>query len=129
MARLALAFDEVLAVTAPVVAPGVSVVALVGDLREAEAVPLLEAAFGDLTPGSGRASGAEAGPSRTQIDLAVAVAQAALGYVVAAPPPSHPDWFAWRILLYVLSHGYEGRLGSRGHQPARPCLLHRCAST
>ncbi len=41
----------------------------------------------------------------------MAVAQAGLGYVVLAPPPDHPDCAAWRMLLYVLSHGYEGRLG------------------
>jgi zinc protease len=111
MARLALAFDEVLAVTAPVVKPGVSVVALVGDLQPAEAVPLLENAFGDQTPVTAALPAPKPGPRERQIDLAVAVAQAALGYVVPAPPPSHPDWFAWRILLYVLSHGYEGRLG------------------
>ncbi len=111
MARLALAFDEVLAVTAPVVKPGVSVVALVGDLQPAEAVPLLENAFGDQTPVTAALPAPKPGPRERQIDLAVAVAQAALGYVVPAPPPSHPDWFAWRTLLYVLSHGYEGRLG------------------
>ena len=40
-----------------------------------------------------------------------AKAQDQLGYVVAAPSPSDPDWYAWRMLLWVLSHGYEGRLG------------------
>ncbi len=38
-------------------------------------------------------------------------AQARIGYVVAAPPWQHADAWAWRCLLYVLSHDYEGRLG------------------
>jgi predicted Zn-dependent peptidase len=45
------------------------------------------------------------------VDLGAPAPQWQLGYVVAAPPPANPDWFAWRALLYVLSHGYEGRLG------------------
>jgi predicted Zn-dependent peptidase len=109
--RLALAFDEVLAVATPAVSPGASIVALVGNMQLAEAMPLLEAAFGDLTPATADMPAPKAGPRELRIDLDVAVAQAALGYVVLAPPPSHPDWFAWRMLLYVLSHGYEGRLG------------------
>jgi len=110
-ARLALAFDEVLAVTTPAASPGVSVVALVGDVQLTATMPLLEAAFGDLTPATPDLPAPKAGPRERQIDLDVAVAQAGLGYVVLAPPPDHPDWFAWRMLLYVLSHGYEGRLG------------------
>ena len=40
------------------------------------------------------------------------IAQAQLGYVVPAPAPSARDALAWRLLLYVLTHGYEGRLGT-----------------
>jgi zinc protease len=111
MARLALAFDESLGVTPPTVSPGASVVALVGDLQLAEAKPLLESELGGLRPARADLPVPKAGPRERQIDLEVAVAQAGLGYVVLAPPPSDPDWLAWRILLYVLSHGYEGRLG------------------
>ena len=38
-------------------------------------------------------------------------AQARLGYVVPAPLAGFGDALSWRILLYVLTHGYEGRLG------------------
>lgn len=38
-------------------------------------------------------------------------AQSQIGYAVPAPPPSDSAADAWRILLYVMSHGYEGRLG------------------
>jgi predicted Zn-dependent peptidase len=109
--RLALAFDEVLAVGTPAVGAGATVVALVGDLRLEDVLPTLEVAFGDLTPATANLPTPKAGARELQIDLDVVVAQAGLGYVVLAPPPSHPDWFAWRMLLYVLSHGYEGRLG------------------
>jgi hypothetical protein len=110
-ARLALAFDEALAVSAPAVKAGPTAVALVGDLRFEDVLPLLETAFGDLKPGAAERWAPAAGPRETRIDLTVVKAQAQLGYVVAAPSPRDPDWFAWRMLLYVLSHGYEGRLG------------------
>jgi predicted Zn-dependent peptidase len=45
------------------------------------------------------------------VTLDQAKAQAQLGYVVPAPAAGAPDACAWRSLLYILSHGYEGRLG------------------
>jgi predicted Zn-dependent peptidase len=41
----------------------------------------------------------------------VARSQAQIGYAVPAPLPADPQFLAWRALLYVLTHGYEGRLG------------------
>jgi predicted Zn-dependent peptidase len=38
-------------------------------------------------------------------------AQVAIGYAVKAPGAADPAYPAWRIALYILSHGYEGRLG------------------
>ena len=108
--RLAVAFDEVLGVSAPE-RTGISAIALVGDLRIEDVLPKLEEAFGDLTPASSDPLQPRTVPRNLEIELPVAKAQAQLGYVVAAPPPSDSDWFAWRMLLYVLSHGYEGRLG------------------
>jgi zinc protease len=111
-ARLAMAFDEVLAIDHEPVDAGASAIALVGDLQLTDALPMLEAAFGDQTPPVARRSAPTvASRPEVRIDLAVAKAQAQLGYVVAAPPVGHPDWAAWRALLYVVSHGYEGRLG------------------
>ena len=110
-ARLELAFDEVLGAGAPTVGSGVTAVALVGDLRLEDALPLLEGAFGDLSPMDAEPIAPKAGPRELRIDLAAAVAQDQLGYAVAAPPSNDPDWLPWRMLLYVLSHGYEGRLG------------------
>jgi predicted Zn-dependent peptidase len=45
------------------------------------------------------------------VSLGVAVAQAALGYIVAVPGPGDARFDAFRLLLYILSHDYEGRLG------------------
>jgi predicted Zn-dependent peptidase len=109
-ARLAVAFDEVLGVSAPERA-GISAIALVGDLRIEDVLPKLEEAFGDMTPADPAPLHPRTVPRDLEIEVPVAKAQAQLGYVVAAPPPGHPDCFAWRMLLYVLSHGYEGRLG------------------
>jgi zinc protease len=39
------------------------------------------------------------------------VAQERLGYIVRAPGPNDPAAAAWWMMRYVLSHGYEGRLG------------------
>jgi predicted Zn-dependent peptidase len=38
-------------------------------------------------------------------------AQSQYGYAVLAPAPAEHSSYAFRILLYVLTHGYEGRLG------------------
>ena len=43
--------------------------------------------------------------------IARPLAQGALGYVVAAPPPGSREGLAWRMLLYILTHDYSGRLG------------------
>ena len=39
------------------------------------------------------------------------LAQGALGYVVEAPPPATRAGFASRMILYILTHDYSGRLG------------------
>jgi len=110
--RLAMAFDEVLAIDDEPVSTGASAIALVGDLQLTDALPMLEAAFGDQSPAVAQRSAPTVASGReVRINLAVAKAQAQLGYVVVAPPVGHPDWAAWRALLYVVSHGYEGRLG------------------
>jgi predicted Zn-dependent peptidase len=38
-------------------------------------------------------------------------AQSQFGYAVPAPAPSEPGSYAYRILLYIMTHAYEGRLG------------------
>jgi hypothetical protein len=51
------------------------------------------------------------GSGETNVRLGIPVAQAQLGYIVSAPGPNEPAYEAVRILQYILSHGYEGRLG------------------
>jgi hypothetical protein len=113
--RLALELDQALGAGEPGAAgvgvPGVTAVALVGDLREAEALPLVAAAFGAWEPRGVEPKRFEAAASERRVTLDVAGSQAQLGYVVAAPAAGSPEACAWRSLLYVLSHGYEGRLG------------------
>lgn len=49
----------------------------------------------------------------TDIDVVLAAqkAQHAVGYMAAAPAAGSPAALATEIALYILSHGYEGRLG------------------
>jgi len=39
------------------------------------------------------------------------IAQEQLGYLVQVPGPREQARAAWRMVLYILTHGYEGRLG------------------
>jgi predicted Zn-dependent peptidase len=93
------------------VSPGLIVVS--GDVEQEQTLDLLEKNFGDLEAPA-RASTA---PSRRwavddiDIHLDKPVAQAQLGYIVPAPGPTDEQALAYRILLYILSHDYEGRLG------------------
>jgi hypothetical protein len=55
----------------------------------------------------------QSGSGRMEVEsmLDLPVAQEQLGYVVPAPGPAEPAAAAWRMALYLLTHGYEGRLG------------------
>ena len=48
---------------------------------------------------------------RVAVRIPLPLAQAAIGYSVAAPPPASREGLAARMLLYVLTHEYGGRLG------------------
>jgi predicted Zn-dependent peptidase len=39
------------------------------------------------------------------------IAQEQIGYLVQVPGPREQTRAAWRMVLYILTHGYEGRLG------------------
>jgi predicted Zn-dependent peptidase len=116
--RLELAFEEMLGMEPPKKAPeiGPALVVAVGDLDIGKTLNMLETSIGQMKASA---------PARTtrlkvrkekikdmlRVRLEHPVAQAQLGYVVPAPSPSSKDALTWRLLLYVLSHGYEGRLG------------------
>lgn len=124
-ARLERHFHDILGLTAP---PSVSSDA------DSAAVPLLMVLSGDVQPDAARQAIAETfggmsapqkppraaaeaaqldEPSRMELEstLKLPVAQEQVGYVVPAPGPAEPAALAWQMARYLLSHGYEGRLG------------------
>jgi zinc protease len=113
-ARLELALHELLGVQAPKEAPevGPSLAVVVGDLDIGKTLNLLEASIGQMkVPKPVKPSKLRLRKDTLRVRLDQPIAQAQLGYVVPAPAPSARDAIAWRLLLYVLTHGYEGRLG------------------
>lgn len=88
-----------------------SLIVISGDVNGEEAASLA----GETFPAAGAAGVPEVTltPGRGDIDISLSQkkAQAALGYMVAAPALSDESAIAWRIALYILSHDYEGRLG------------------
>lgn len=111
-ARLEATFEELLGIGQRAGRRQPFVIVVAGDLQLAATLTALERTFGDLEPGEAPEPEAISLRSRElRVRLAAPKAQAQLGYLVTAPPPARPDALAWRMLLYVLSHGYEGRLG------------------
>jgi len=88
-------------------------VVLSGDFDEDGALRDLEASLGDVVPGSMPAPGPlnATAPMVLESALDAPVAQERLGYVARAPGPGEELAPAWWYALYILSHGYEGRLG------------------
>jgi zinc protease len=94
-------------------APRPLLVVVTGDIEADPVRQWVEQAIGGL----------EAPPERTIADLNATanmtvdslldrpLAQERLGYIVRAPGPNDPTAAAWWMIQYVLSHGYEGRLG------------------
>jgi len=83
-----------------------------GDVNAEAAFSALEKSFGTLEFSYRPAP--QIPPIKTgelRVELGIPVAQAQLGYAVSAPAPREPAYDAVRILQYILSHGYEGRLG------------------
>lgn len=112
-ARLNATLRDLLGASSPVLpgSPIPVVIAVAGDLDEAEAIRFLEQTFRDLPAQPAPASPALRVRQRREIVHLPGKAQSQIGYAVPAPPPSDPAADAWRILLYVMSHDYEGRLG------------------
>ena len=73
---------------------------------------LAQQRFGGIRPGTVAEQPASTGqPARTLVQIARPLSQGALGYVVPAPPPGTREGLARRMLLYILTHDYSGRLG------------------
>ena len=112
--RLEQAFQQLLGVTAPKEAKvvGPTLVVAVGDVDVGKTLNLLEGSLGTMQPAPrARTPKLKLRRKELRAQLDHPIAQAQLGYVVPAPAPSARDGLAWRLLLYVLTHGYEGRLG------------------
>ncbi|HEY4071088.1 MAG TPA: insulinase family protein [Sphingomicrobium sp.] len=85
-----------------------------GNVDPARTFEILEKDLGGTTVG--KLSGTAAADSPTMPHLvreriSKPLSQGALGYVVEGPPLNSSEALAWRLLLYVLTHDYSGRLG------------------
>lgn len=110
--RLGMEMNDLLGVTPRSGSPAPELVAVAGDVDEQAALSLLEKAFGSARRAAVPAPAAlhpKAEPSR--VVRLPGKPQSQLGYAVVAAPPASREWYAWRMLMYILSHGYEGRLG------------------
>ncbi|MGB5740010.1 MAG: insulinase family protein, partial [Woeseia sp.] len=89
-------------------------IAVSGDVDVNETLDLLERYFGLFEPAALQpATATDVEPGTLIVKLGRQVAQAQLGYIVNAPGPGDARADAYRLLLYILSHDYEGRLGKK----------------
>ncbi len=112
--RLEQTFAAIMAHGARRHVPSLAPVAIVvsGDVDVGETFALLDDTFGDLEPPDyAIAAGKPFERQDVDIELGAPVAQAQLGYIVPAPGAREEGFWAARLLLYIVSHGYEGRLG------------------
>ena len=83
-----------------------------GDVNFNDTMALLEKGFGKLrVPDQARRATANFAAEDILVNLGIPIAQAQLGYIVPAAAPNSKEADAQRLLLYILSHGYDGRLG------------------
>lgn len=87
-----------------------------GDVEPGAVLAALGPALDPVVPGrlpgpSGTKVPAANAPDRLAEWIDLPLSQAAIGYVVPAPPPATREGLAARMLLYILSHDYGGRLG------------------
>jgi predicted Zn-dependent peptidase len=107
MTRLEEVFSSFVGKTTAESAP--HVVAISGNIEKTDAAQFAEKYFA----GKSAAPAATFTTPASDMDILIAkpLAQAAVGYVAAAPPSSERAMLAMRLALYTLQHGYEGRLG------------------
>jgi zinc protease len=100
--------------TRPLTAPKPLAVVLSGNVDRDKGFDVLEQQLGSVIPGELERAGDAKGPAPTIVRERIEkpLAQGGLGYVVEGPPPGGREALAWRMLLYVLTHDYSGRLGN-----------------
>jgi len=109
--RLEETFDEYMSLSqAGRAAP--ALIIITGNVDSERVFASLEQSFGELEANSISVSQADKiNGGELTVELGQAVAQAQLGYIVTAPGPEDRNYDAFQLLRYILSHGYEGRLG------------------
>jgi len=84
-----------------------------GNVSPATALAALERQFGRSGAGKLAAPANRSSPPRfVREKIDKPFAQGGIGYVVEGPAPGSRDALIWRMLLYVLTHDYSGRLGN-----------------
>jgi zinc protease len=87
------------------------VIVMTGDIDEENALSLLSNAFSNLKePGKAPGNSFEI-KEREKIIRIPGKAQSQLGYAVPAAAPSDASALTWKMLRYIMTHDYEGRLG------------------
>jgi len=86
-------------------------IVMVGDIEEDKATAMLSAAFENLKIIKKEITGGFNVTERERIVRIPGKAQSELGYAVPAAGPSETMAFAWKMLRYIMTHDYEGRLG------------------
>ena len=83
-----------------------------GNVDSAHTHALLDRQLGRTSVGKlPEAEPARSGPEILRERIAKPLSQGGIGYVVEGPAAGTRDALAWRMLLYVLTHDYSGRLG------------------
>ncbi|MCI0414747.1 insulinase family protein [bacterium] len=86
-------------------------IVMTGDLEAESALAMLSGAFGNLRSGKRKTSEGFSVTERERIIRIPGKAQSQLGYAVPATAPSESMALAWKMLRYIMTHDYEGRLG------------------
>jgi len=114
IALLEKTFHELLGLEYPQVqTAGPVLLVVTGDIDPAGVLERLQKAFGDAPAATWPRPEVIATMAPVEVEKYVdfPVAQEQLGYLVQAPGPRGATEPAWRMALYILTHGYEGRLG------------------
>ncbi len=109
--RLDLALEEMIGAPSHAGDLKPAIVSVVGDIEPNKTQELLKRAFREKPSVQQRITLRLKEKNRT-IRLP-GKAQSQFGYAVIAPPPKSADSFAYRALVYIMTHGYGGRLGKQ----------------